>query len=279
SSAQRATDQSEPQPLDTRRHNSQRHVPARQPANSRTIPLHQLRNPGQNGARRPAEDPPAVLFHRLSRFLDANQGVKLSLHQPDIAGGRHVRTFTRPARQTVVGAREAASRLNYVTIGPEHLLLSLVQAGDGVGYRILVGYGLTATELEREISERTLRRAGLSERDAEALRTIGVDPDEIVRRVEESFGKGALSSAGPERRRGLRGSRGPHIPFTREAKQILEGALREALALKHNYIGTEHILLAMLSEDRGIATDVLTEHGLSYDVVRQRVLDELRRAS
>ncbi|MQA88599.1 MAG: tyrosine-type recombinase/integrase, partial [Streptosporangiales bacterium] len=46
SSAQRATDQSEPQPLDTRRHNSQRHVPARQPANSRTIPLHQLRNPG-----------------------------------------------------------------------------------------------------------------------------------------------------------------------------------------------------------------------------------------
>ena len=43
---------------------------------------------------------------------------------------------------------------------------------------------------------------------------------------------------------------GGHIPFTPRAKKVLELSLREALQLKHNYIGTEHILLGLLREGR-----------------------------
>jgi ATP-dependent Clp protease ATP-binding subunit ClpC len=43
------------------------------------------------------------------------------------------------------------------------------------------------------------------------------------------------------------------IPFTPRAKKVLELALREALSLGHNYIGTEHILLGLIAENEGVA--------------------------
>jgi ATP-dependent Clp protease ATP-binding subunit ClpC len=52
-----------------------------------------------------------------------------------------------------------------------------------------------------------------------------------------------------------------HIPFTPRAKKTLELSLREALALGHNYIGTEHILLGLIRESDGIAAQVLSTHG------------------
>jgi ATP-dependent Clp protease ATP-binding subunit ClpA len=51
------------------------------------------------------------------------------------------------------------------------------------------------------------------------------------------------------------------IPFTPRAKKVLELALREALQLKHNYIGTEHILLGLIREGDGVAAKILREHG------------------
>jgi ATP-dependent Clp protease ATP-binding subunit ClpA len=65
-----------------------------------------------------------------------------------------------------------------------------------------------------------------------------------------------------------------HIPFTPRAKKVLELALREALQLSHNYIGTEHILLGVIREGDGVAAQVLREHA---DLLRIRtaVLDML----
>ncbi|MCW2934782.1 MAG: NDP-hexose 4-ketoreductase [Actinomycetia bacterium] len=54
---------------------------------------------------------------------------------------------------------------------------------------------------------------------------------------------------------------GKHIPFTPRAKKVLELALREALSLHHNYIGTEHILLGLIREGDGVAAQVLRKHG------------------
>ena len=48
-------------------------------------------------------------------------------------------------------------------------------------------------------------------------------------------------------------ARSGHIPFTPRAKKVLELSLREALQLHHNYIGTEHILLGLIREDKGVA--------------------------
>jgi ATP-dependent Clp protease ATP-binding subunit ClpA len=71
------------------------------------------------------------------------------------------------------------------------------------------------------------------------------------------------------------GSRSGHIPFTARAKKVLELSLREALALGHHYIGTEHLLLG-LREGEGIAAQVLTRLGADHARVRERVLNVLR---
>jgi ATP-dependent Clp protease ATP-binding subunit ClpC len=54
---------------------------------------------------------------------------------------------------------------------------------------------------------------------------------------------------------------GKHIPFTPRAKKVLELALREALSLHHNYIGTEHLVLGLIREGDGVAAQVLRKHG------------------
>jgi ATP-dependent Clp protease ATP-binding subunit ClpA len=51
-----------------------------------------------------------------------------------------------------------------------------------------------------------------------------------------------------------------HIPFTPRAKKTLELSLREALSIKHNYIGTEHILLGLIREGEGVAAQILRDH-------------------
>jgi ATP-dependent Clp protease ATP-binding subunit ClpC len=62
-----------------------------------------------------------------------------------------------------------------------------------------------------------------------------------------------------------------HVPFTPRAKKVLELSLREALQLKHNYIGTEHILLGLIREGEGIAAKILeAKHPL--DRIRGDVL-------
>jgi ATP-dependent Clp protease ATP-binding subunit ClpA len=63
-----------------------------------------------------------------------------------------------------------------------------------------------------------------------------------------------------------------HIPFTPRAKKTLELSLREALALHHNYIGTEHILLGLIREGEGVAAQVLSKHA-DLLTIRSSVLD------
>jgi ATP-dependent Clp protease ATP-binding subunit ClpA len=65
------------------------------------------------------------------------------------------------------------------------------------------------------------------------------------------------------------------IPFTPRAKKVLELSLREALKLSHNYIGTEHILLGIVTEGQGVAAQILTSHGLGPEETRARVAERL----
>ncbi len=69
--------------------------------------------------------------------------------------------------------------------------------------------------------------------------------------------------------------RGGHVPFAKDAKKALELALREAVALRHDYIGTEHVLLGLLRGD-GAAHDVLTGRGVRSDAARV-IVEELLR--
>jgi ATP-dependent Clp protease ATP-binding subunit ClpA len=63
-----------------------------------------------------------------------------------------------------------------------------------------------------------------------------------------------------------------HIPFTPRCKKVLELSLREALALNHNYIGTEHLLLGLVQEASGAGAGILTARCGSLEAVREAVL-------
>ena len=183
--------------------------------------------------------------------------------------------FTDKARKVAVDAQVTARRLGHGHIGTEHLLLGLVQ-DDGIAAQVLAGLGVTSEAVEREVLAE-VGRGPLGAGDAEALGAIGIDLDEVRRRVEEAFGPGALHWHPDRNCRGARPRLG-HVPFTPRSKKVLELSLREALALKHNYIGTEHILLGLVREGEGLAMLVLDRLGAGPEAIRARVLDALRSA-
>jgi ATP-dependent Clp protease ATP-binding subunit ClpA len=186
--------------------------------------------------------------------------------------------FTDKARTAVIAARAEASERGD-QIRPVYLLHALA-AGEGVAARALAELGVDTDTIERRMDRAApLRRQPGGEaagEDAEALASIGIDLDEIRRRVEESFGPGALDQA-PEPAQGTR-----RITMTREAKQSVELAAREARALRHGYVGTEHLLLGLIGaaqrNPRGdFSPQTLRDLGIDPAETRQRVLDELRR--
>jgi prophage maintenance system killer protein len=97
---------------------------------------------------------------------------------------------------------------------------------------------------------------------ARALESFGISREAVVAKVEEIVGRG-------------QGSPGGHIPFTPRSKKVLELALREALQLGHNYIGTEHILLGLVREGEGVAAKVMVELGADLPRVRAQVMELL----
>ena len=93
-----------------------------------------------------------------------------------------------------------------------------------------------------------------------ALLAAGVTLDDARARVEAAVGAGKRTPAG-------------HIPFTPSAKKVLELGLREALSLRHDYIGTEHLLLGLIREREGLGARLLTQAGVDLLSLRMRVLD------
>ena len=97
---------------------------------------------------------------------------------------------------------------------------------------------------------------------AKVLEELGLTLEVLRADVEELIGQGQEVPSG-------------HVQFTVRCKQRLELSLREALRLDHNYIGTEHLLLGLVRRDDGVAMQLLTDHGITADVIRERVLLKL----
>ncbi len=192
--------------------------------------------------------------------------------------------FTHGARQVVVLAQHESRQLRHDHIGTEHLLLGLLAEGEGLAAGVLRAAGVDADGVRADL-QRIVGPGPSQDVDAAVLRSIGIDLDAVRAAVEASFGPGALEHAQRcrHRRRGRRrrqsGLVRAHRPFTPRAKKVLELSLREALRLKHNYIGTEHILLGLLREGEGLAAHVLALRGLSLDDLRRRVLVTLGKAA
>jgi ATP-dependent Clp protease ATP-binding subunit ClpA len=192
--------------------------------------------------------------------------------------------FTDKARTVVIAAKAVARERGDDQIGLAHMLYGLVTT-DGVATRALAALGVDEAAVERE-----LRRTGTAggapagpsgegDGDAEALAAIGIDLDEIKRKIEESFGPGALERV-PLTPRGPLNWTGGRFPIGEQAKLSLALSIREARALHHNYIGTEHVLLGVLRaaerSPRGeFAAVTLPDLGLDLATAHERVLAEV----
>jgi len=94
------------------------------------------------------------------------------------------------------------------------------------------------------------------------LKSMGVTLKDARMEVERIIGRGS-------------GFVAVEIPFTPRAKRVLEMAIEEARDLGHSYIGTEHILLALLEEEDGVATRVLENLGVDLSKVRSEILGQI----
>ncbi|MFE3197690.1 Clp protease N-terminal domain-containing protein [Embleya sp. NPDC055664] len=171
--------------------------------------------------------------------------------------------FTGDARAVVRGAGEHARRAEAGEVGEEHMLAALLDGQGTPAAVALATIGFVAHRDEvMEALARARRRGGVSSADQAALADLGIDVDEIVARVEQVHGEGALAM-GPRRRRVWPfGGRSAPGPFTEGAKRVLEKSLREALERGDKHIGDEHILLALTSGP-GVVADLLAEYGVT----------------
>jgi ATP-dependent Clp protease ATP-binding subunit ClpA len=94
---------------------------------------------------------------------------------------------------------------------------------------------------------------------AQVLESLHVTLEEVREQVDRIIGPGDEAVAG-------------QIPFTPRAKRVLELALREALELGHNHIGTEHILLGLVRENEGVAARILLEFDVDAEQVRNAIV-------
>lgn len=148
--------------------------------------------------------------------------------------------FTDAARQTIVLAQESARERGDNYIGTEHLLLGVLRDRDGTVTKVLESLGVSPEAIRQGIESAT----------------------QTDRPARRGFGRREHAVSG-------------HIPFTPRAKKVLELSLRESLELGHNYIGTGHILLALIREGEGSAAQTLASLGITLDTTRDRLVENL----
>jgi ATP-dependent Clp protease ATP-binding subunit ClpC len=95
------------------------------------------------------------------------------------------------------------------------------------------------------------------------LKKMGVDLDSVRREIQKQVG------FGPDQKLAM------NIPYTPRVKKVLALAAKEAAALHHTYVGTEHILLGLLREGDGVAARIFANLEVEVDRTRKEILKEL----
>jgi ATP-dependent Clp protease ATP-binding subunit ClpA len=157
--------------------------------------------------------------------------------------------FAKEARRSVEAALQEARILGHDSLGDEDLLLGILRADEGIAAEALSSLGVT---LEDARSESEAMFSG-------ALASIGISLEGIRREAGDAFDMRV-----PEKRR---------IPFAPGAKKVLERAVRTSARLGDHYLGTEHILLAILENEDGTAVRILARLGVAPEMLEDRLFD------
>ena len=195
--------------------------------------------------------------------------------------------FTPVARQVVARAQDEARSLAHPWIGTEHLLLGVLEATGSIASSVLADAGVTAAGI-RGVLEQVAGRGDLCNEDAAALRSVGIDLDEVRRAAEANFGPGVLDQlAAPScrRRRRLRKGRRrrnaeqTERPFMPRAKRAFERARREAVEQDSGVIDVEQLLLGLLDPKGNMAVELMRRVGADPEHVRAVLRARLRAAA
>ena len=151
----------------------------------------------------------------------------------------HDNGFTPRARYALVLAKEEAHKMNADAIAPHHLLLALLGMEDGVAVDILKKLGINISRLRMEI-EKSCQSSG-----------------------------GAPADGAQE---------GAPLPFDLEMKKVLLSAHEEAREMNYNFIGTEHLLLGILSHSGSDACRVLKNMGVNLSNAKEEIMKALDSA-
>jgi ATP-dependent Clp protease ATP-binding subunit ClpC len=146
--------------------------------------------------------------------------------------------FSDRLRGVLSNAREEAARLQHEHIGTEHLLIALLNDTSSDG-------------------ETPRSPAGV------VFDVLGVDRAKVKEVLEQTVLRGRVATSDDQ------------LSYTSRAKAVLELAMAEARVAKAGTVDTQHLLLGLLREERGIAAQVLLDFGITIDKARVE-LDKLR---
>jgi ATP-dependent Clp protease ATP-binding subunit ClpA len=225
----------------------------------------------------------------------------------------HDRPFTSRAKKCLELAMASARDLDHNYVSTEHLLLGIIREEKGIAAQVLAHVGAKLRPVSDEIvrllgtvdasqanpvpaakgmtgysfTERVRKVLAMSREDAAALhhgyvgtehlllamiregegvgtavlQNLNVDLEKAARIVRETIEKGMATQA-----------TGPDLPYTSRAKKVLELAMTHARELNHSYVGTEHLLLGLIAEEKGIAAQTLAHAGVTLHAAREEVL-------
>lgn len=166
--------------------------------------------------------------------------------------------FTVYAKRAVMVSEEETMTLGLEHIGTEHMLLGLIGVPQGLAGQILSEHGVTLARAREQLRHGT----GDSSKATEALASIGIDIDEVRRRMDDTFGPGRF--------------RYPRPVFAPDARKMLEQTVQEATALGQlDSIGTEHMLLGVLHDEDNAGVQLLVALGLAPATLRAEVLSRI----
>lgn len=259
----------------------------------------------------------AVLVNLGADLAEIREKVEAIVKQGDAATARRLDLpYTSHAKKVLELSMSELRELGHSYIGTEHLLLGLLREEEGIAAQVLVDCGIHLEQARAEtirllgteefrhsshprpsswagraaaynFTDRVRKVLQMAREEAARLRHEYVGTEHLLLAVIKE-GEGAAAAVltnlnvdcedirktveNVVKRGKARGAADPDLPYTSRAKKVLELAMGEARDLRHAHVGTEHLLLGLLGEEKGIAAQVLADAGITLEVVRAEVL-------
>jgi ATP-dependent Clp protease ATP-binding subunit ClpA len=156
-------------------------------------------------------------------------------------------TLAPPMKKAIELAVDESRKLGHSHVGTEHLLLAIVRQSESIAAKVLGGLGVDLEKVRHQV-----------------IATLGQPHREVGASAPESVPPQVFSTH-PQSTGQLTG---PFDRFTDSAKRVLALAQDEAMRFRHNYIGTEHLLLGLIREQEGVAARAL--QALGAELVKAR---------